>query len=279
MAEAGRVHLDLSDDVALLTIDRPSRRNAMDLAVWEGIRDRATAAAEAGARALVLTGAGPHFSSGLDLKPDNPLAMDAMGVVFGGGREAGEALIRRLKACLAPLRTFPGLSIAAIEGVCLGGAFEAALHCDVRIAGRGAVFSLPEARYGMVPDVGGTTLLTRLVGPGRAAMIVASGRQYMADEAYGLGMLEMVVAPGGALSAARALAEDVRRSAPTATREAVSLARRAPGLGLDAALDAETAAGARALVSGEVAEGLQSFVEKRAPSWSPDSTKPAGAAG
>lgn len=270
MPEPGRVHLDITDGVAVLTMDRPSRRNAMDKAMWEGIGAQATAAAEAGARVLILTGDGPHFSSGLDLKPDNPLAMDAMQVVFGKDREAGEALIRQLKGYFAPLRTFPGLSIAAIEGMCLGGAFEAALHCDVRVASRESVFSLPEARYGMVPDVGGTTLLTRLIGPGRAAMVVASGRRYQADEAFALGMLEMVVAPGGALQAARDLAGDVLRSAPTAVRGAVEQTRRVPGLSLDDAFTHETAAGATALVSGEVAEGLQSFIEKRAPSWSPD---------
>jgi len=272
MATPGQVHLDVDGGVATLTLDRPSRRNALDGAMWAAIGARASAAAEAGARVLIVTGAGPHFCSGLDLNMDNPLLTDVAGTVMAGeaGRPKGEETIRKLKAWTAPVRTFPGLSIAAIEGVCIGGGLEVALHCDVRIASRGAWFSLPEARWGMVPDVGGSTLLTRLVGPGRAAMIAASGRRYTADEAYTLGLLEQLSAPGGALAAARALAADALRSAPNATRLALEQIRSVPGRDLEDCFATETVAGAQALAGGEVMEGMAAFAERRPPAWAPD---------
>jgi enoyl-CoA hydratase/carnithine racemase len=272
MATPGQVHLDIEGGVATLTLDRPSRRNALDGPMWAAIGARATEAAGKGARVLIITGAGPHFCSGLDLNMDNPLLMEVAGTVMAGeaGRPKGEETIRTLKSWMAPIRAFPGLSIAAIEGVCIGGGLEVALHCDVRIAAKDAWVSLPEARWGMVPDVGGSTLLTRLVGPGRAAMIAASGRRYPADEAYALGMLELLVAPGGALEAARLLAQDTLRSAPTATRLALGQIRSVPGRDIDDCFTTETIAGAKALASGEVMEGMAAFAEKRAPAWSPD---------
>lgn len=272
MATPGQVHLDIDGGVATLTLDRPSRRNALDSSMWAAIGAQAAAAREAGARVLIVTGAGPHFCSGLDLNMDNPLVTDVAGTVMAGeaGRPMGEETIRKLKAWTAPVRTFPGLSIAAIEGVCIGGGLEVALHCDVRIASRGAWFSLPEARWGMVPDVGGSTLLTRLVGPGRAAMIAASGRRYTADEAYALGLLEQLAAPGGALAAARALAADTLKSAPLATQLALGQIRSVPGRDLEDCFATETVAGAKALAGGEVMEGMAAFAERRAPAWAPD---------
>lgn len=272
MATPGQVHLVIEDDVAVITLDRPSRRNALDGPMWAEVGAQASAATERGARVLIVTGAGPHFCSGLDLNMDNPLLMEVAGTVMAGeaGRPQGEATIRMLKSWMAPIHAFPGLSIAAIEGVCIGGGLEVALHCDVRIAARDAWLSLPEARWGMVPDVGGSTLLTRLVGPGRAAMIAASGRRYTADEAYALGLLEMLSAPGGALTAARALAQDTCRSAPHATRLTLGQIRSVPGRELEACFDTETVAGAKALASGEVLEGMAAFAERRAPAWSPD---------
>ena len=266
---AGIVRLELSEGVALLTLSRPARRNALDLPMWEGLRDQVVAATAAGARAVILTGEGSHFCSGMDLKPDNPLAARVGAAVFGGDPEEGKRIIEELKALMAPLLAFPGLSIAAIEGACLGGGLEVALHCDVRVAARDAIFGLPEPRWGMVPDVGGTTLLTRLVGPGRAAMIVGTGRRFLADQAFGLGVVEHLAAPGGALIEARSIARDALACAPTASREALALIRAVPGLSREEACTRETAAGAAALASGEVAEGLAAFIEKRAPGWAP----------
>lgn len=268
-ATPGTVHLAVEDGVALVTLDRPSRRNALDLPMWQALAARVGEASAAGARTLIVTGAGPHFSAGMDLRPDNPLAPRVVEVVFGKDRDGAHRLIEELKLYLEPLRTFGGLTIAAIEGSCLGSGLEVALHCDVRVAATDASLALPEARWGMVADVGGSTLLTRLVGPGRAALWLGTGRTFTAQQAYAHGVVEELSGPGGARAAALAMAKDALRCSPAATKEVLALVRTLPGQSLGAGFLRETEAGADALMAGDVAEGLAAFAERRAPSWAP----------
>ena len=265
----GTVHLVVDDGVALITLDRPARRNALDLPMWQALATRVGEAAAAGARTLVVTGAGSHFSAGMDLRPDNPLAPRVVQVVFGKDRDAAHALIEELKLYLEPLRTFPGLTVAAIEGSCLGSGLEVALHCDVRVAARDSQLALPEARWGMVADVGGTTLLTRLVGPGRAALWVGTGRTFDAEQAFAHGVVEELCESGQARATALGMARDALRCSPAASREVLALVRTLPGQTLAHAFLRETEAGADALLAGDVAEGLAAFAERRAPSWAP----------
>jgi enoyl-CoA hydratase/carnithine racemase len=180
----GRVHLEAQDGVGVLRLDRPARRNALGAQMWAMVAVRVDEAARMGLRALILTGAGPHFCAGMDLKPDNPLLARAAQAVGDGDPVAARALIEELKGVGARLRRFPAPTIAAIEGVCLGGGLELALHCDVRVAAETAQLGMPEVRLGMVPDVGGTALLSRLVGPGRAIALICSGRAVDARRAH-----------------------------------------------------------------------------------------------
>lgn len=262
-----KVQLTREGPLAIVSIDRQERRNALDSWTWQAIAARVEEAADA--RVLILTGVGPHFSAGLDLKPDNPLAAEVMQAVSARDRAAAIGLIERIKSWMAPIAAFKGLSVAAIEGSCLGGGLELALHCDVRIAGHGARFALPEPRWGMVPDVGGATRLTRLVGPGRAALVIASGRKFSTEEAFELGFIEQRCADGSALDAARELGLQSCQSAPTALREAIALIRELPGLSQDEANERESAAGAAALLSGEVMAGMMAFATRRPPPWAP----------
>jgi enoyl-CoA hydratase/carnithine racemase len=248
-------------------LDRPARCNALDMSMWTQLAERLEEAAELRPRALIITGRGEHFCAGMDLKPDNPVARRATAAIFDGDAEIARGLILELKGCLAGLRRFDVPVIAAIEGVCVGGGFELALHCDIRVASRRARVGLPEVRVGMIPDVGGTTLLTRLLGPGRAAMVICSGREYGADEALAMGMVDQVVEPSQALSAAQALAADIARGGPQAISLALDAIRSIGCMGLDEGMRIETDAGVAALVSGEAQEGLMAFAQKRPPAW------------
>lgn len=259
------IELEVTEGVALVTIRRPERRNALDAAGWTGIGERVTEAAHSGARALVLRGAGDHFCAGMDLKPDNALMGRAVQAITTQDAPALRALITELKGCLAPIRGFPGPTIAAIEGSCLGGGLELALHCDVRIAAPSARFSMPEPRIGFVPDVGGTTLLRRLVGPSRATWLILSGRKIDAETALRMGIVEELA--DDVHAAALALAGDMSHSAPTATREVLGLLRSNDGRDLEGALALETEAGVAALLSGEVVEGVTAFIERRPARW------------
>jgi enoyl-CoA hydratase len=179
---------------AVLTIDRPGRRNAIDGPTAEALA-AAHAAFEAddGARVLVLTGAGGvSFCAGADLK-----AIDTLGPRLGDpGGPLG--FTRRIPAKPA---------IAAIEGWCLAGGLELALWCDLRIATDTSTFGCTERRFGVPLVDGGTQRLPRVVGLGRALDLILTGRLVGAAEALALGLVTEVVAPGAHLERALALAE------------------------------------------------------------------------
>jgi enoyl-CoA hydratase/carnithine racemase len=253
------------DGLVELTLDRPDRRNALDLEMWHALRDAARAAD--GARAVIVRGAGAHFCSGMDLSAGNPLLGMVAPALTRGDEVLARAVIEDLKSCVQALADLPCLTIAAIEGACLGGGLEVALACDMRIAASNAVLSMPEARVGLMSDVGGAVRLTRLVGPGRAADLLATGRAVDGEQAFRLGLVERVVTPGTALEVARAAAADVRGNAPEAVRLALSVVRLAPDLGLPEALSLETRAGVMALTTGKALEGIAAFQERRPPRW------------
>lgn len=253
------------DGVVVLTLDRPDRRNALDLETWHALRDAARAAESA--RVVIVRGAGAHFSAGMDLSASNPLLAMIAPALTRGDENVARTVIEDLKSCVQALADLPGLTIAAIEGACLGGGLEVALACDMRIAAENAMLAMPEARIGLMSDVGGATRLTRLVGPGRAADLLATGRTVSGEEAFRLGFVERVVPAGTALDVARAAANDVLGNAPEAVRLALSVVRLAPDLGLSEALSLETRAGVMALSTGEALEGLAAFQERRPPRW------------
>ncbi len=179
---------------AVLTIDRPERRNAIDGLTAERLADAYAAfAADDGARVLVLTGAGGvSFCAGADLK-------------------AIETFAPRLHDPGGPLgftRRIPAKpAIAAIEGWCLAGGLELALWCDLRIATETSTLGFPERRFGVPLIDGGTQRLPRIVGLGRALDLILTGRFVDAAEALALGLLTEVVAPGAHLERALEIAE------------------------------------------------------------------------
>lgn len=260
------VHAHHADGVLILTLDRPERRNALDLPMWHALRDHALHVPD-DVRAVIITGASPHFCSGMDLNPDNPVVARVMPAFLEGNDDAARSVIDELKECIAAVAGIEVPTFAAIEGACIGGGFEVALACDVRIAAENASIGLTETRIGMIPDLGGCVRLTRLVGPGRAADLIATGRRVSGSDAFRLGCVERVVEPGATLVIAQEAAAAVAENAPEATRLALGVVRVASDLGLDEALALETRAGVMALISGEPREGIAAFLEKRAPRW------------
>jgi len=251
-------------DVWVVRIARPKRKNALDKAAWQGIGD-AVRSAPSSARAIVVTGSDGVFSAGMDLKMDNPLLMEVGMAIGAKDEDTLRNTILWLKSCLSSLREAKVPTIAAIEGACLGGGLEVALHCDVRIASDSAVFSMPEPRLGFVADVGGTTLLKRLIGAGRASWLITSARRIDADHAERWGLVEQRCATGDALNQALVLAHEMAHGAPVATAGSLALLRE----DLSHAFAAETEAGLQALLAGEVMEAVTARMERRNPSWCP----------
>ncbi len=178
---------------AILTIDRPDRRNAVDRATAEALRARyGEFVADDGARVLIVTGAGGQaFCAGADLKAmDNPIAAPE-----------GPMGFTRVES--------PKPAIAAIEGWCVAGGLEIACWCDVRVAGESAKFGCLERRWGVPLVDGGTQRLRCIVGIGRALDLILSGRTIGAAEALAIGLVNRVVADGTALMSALDLAEQI----------------------------------------------------------------------
>jgi enoyl-CoA hydratase/carnithine racemase len=248
----------------VIRIARPKRRNALDKAAWKGIRD-AVEAAPSSARAIVITGGTEVFSAGMDLKMDNPLLMEVGMAIGASDADKIREIIVWLKHCLSALRETRIPTIAAIEGPCLGGGLEVALHCDVRVAADTAVFAMPEPRLGFVADVGGTTLLKRLVGPGRASWMITTGRRIDVDHADRWGLIEQRCTTGQALTEALALVDDMAQAAPVAMAASLELLRAVP----DGDFDRETEAGAQPLLAGEAMESMTARMERRKPTWCP----------
>ena len=187
----GEVRYERVGAAAVLTIDRPERRNAVDGATARELRAGLVRfEADDGARALILTGAGGEaFCAGADLK-----AMD-----LDVDDPAGPMGFSRLAASKP--------TIAAIDGWCLAGGLELALWCDLRLATPGSTFGCFERRWGVPLIDGGTQRLPRVIGLGRALDLILTGRPVGAEEAERIGLVTAVTAPGGHLERALELAE------------------------------------------------------------------------
>ncbi len=161
----------------------------------------------------------------------------------------------------------PRVSVAAIDGLALGGGLELAMACTLRVAGAGARMGLPEVKLGLIPGAGGTQRLPRLVGRGRALDIMVTGREVDAEEALRIGLVDRLVPTGTAVAAARELARELCACSSPAQRAVVRA--------VDAAYDRPLAEGLRyeaeqvqeVFERGEALEGIRAFIDKRAPEF------------
>jgi enoyl-CoA hydratase/carnithine racemase len=247
-AEAGAppTRYEVSDGVAHVMIARPTKRNALSRDVLARLADHAaTAAADPAVGAVVVSGTGGHFSAGLDLA-------DLAGLATA---ELDEADIAAVQAVFTAFEELDVPTLAAIEGVCFGGGFQLALACHLRAVAPGARLAVLEPRWGLVPDLGATWRLPRLVGPGRATELILTSREVGGEEALALGLAEVALPAGDALEAAHALAARLA-AGPTALRLVPRLVREATGAGRTAALAAEARAQLRALATGDLARAV-----------------------
>jgi enoyl-CoA hydratase/carnithine racemase len=179
------VRTELVEGIGVISYNRPEKHNALNNAMSEQYAEALTwALSDREVRCIVLRGEGPSFSSGRD-------------VTELGSRPDGEgdySFVRRIQEGTFRLLTSPKPVIAAVKGYALGGAFERCLAADIRIGSPDAVMGLPEIAFGILPDTGGTQLLTALVGPGRAKELVLTGRRIDAQEALSWGILNRIVA-------------------------------------------------------------------------------------
>lgn len=242
------VRYEVDGTVAIVTIDRPEVRNAVDAATAQALREAFERfSVESSLAVAVLTGAGGTFCAGYDLKA----------LASGAATVADEA-----QGPMGPTRmVLDKPVIAAIEGHAVAGGLELALWCDVRVAARDAVLGVFNRRFGVPLIDGGTVRLPRMVGHGRAMELILTGRPVHADEALRIGLVEQVVEPGRALEEATALARRLGEFPQAALRADRQSAIAQWSAALQDALHSEHRRGAQIIVSGEAREGARRFAE------------------
>jgi enoyl-CoA hydratase len=253
---AGAV-LEVSRDggVATVQIDRPPA-NAVDPGVIQEFLDVVPQlSADPAVRCIVITGTGRFFIAGADIAVMRDLSL------------ANHVQMRRWIEVQRLLEQAPKPVVAALNGHALGGGAELSLACDLRMAAESATIGFPEISLGLFPGAGGSQRLPRLVGSHKARLLMMEGRRLSSAEALAIGLVDDVVPD---LQFADAVANRARALADRPTR-AIALLKQAVEAGahldIDAAMDVEWAAVQQLIASEDAAEGLQAFLDKRAPEF------------
>jgi len=246
--------VERDDGVVVLTLNRPARRNAVDLAT---ARLLAAALDEFDAdprlRVAVLTGGAGHFCAGMDLRAFS---------------ETGERPVDERRGGFGIVAQPPRKPIvAAVEGPALGGGFEIALACDLIVAGESAVFGLPEVQRGLVASGGGVLRLPQRIPRNLATEAVLTGRPLTAARCAELGLVNALVPDGQALAAARRLAAEIAGNAPLAVAASKAVMARSADWPAEEQFARQEAVIAPVRTSRGAKEGARAFAEKRAPRW------------
>ena len=256
-------------EIVFIEINRPEKKNAINFESWKSFDShfddlRSTERI----RALVITGhPADIFSAGVDVTPSDKFIADMLQALQNQDNKKlveGFAYIQSVLTKLARL-TFP--TIAAINGICYSGAAELALACDLRVAREDVVICFQEARLGLIPDLGGTVRLAKLVGPGRAKDLIFSGRKIDAKEAKQLGLVNHVFPKENFRSRVTEYVENITSNAPMALRVVKEIIDSTISMDEDQALAFEREKAASNVLSGQCIEGITAFLEKRSPKW------------
>ena len=246
----------LENDIALITMNSPPANAFSDplhqdfLRVLEELR-------ELPVRATVITGTGRFFQAGGDM--GRFLEIKSI--------DDAKAFVRTAQDFMNQVAAVSCPTIAAVNGFALGGGLEIALACDIRIASKTAMLGLPEVRYGLLAGAGGTQRLARLIGPGRAKLLMYTGRHISADYALDIGLVDNVVEPEMLLAESMALAREIAANSPVAVRNVKKCVDEGMDLSLVDGLAVEKEYWAELIPYGDYGEGVDARFEKRKPNY------------
>ncbi len=248
------VEFETSGPIALIRLNRPELRNAVNMALTTELRAAlGRLEADDDLKVAILTGAGKVFCAGMDLG------------AFAAGERPGLLDPDHFAGFVSARRSKP--IIAAVNGAAIAGGFEMMLACDMAIAEAGAVFALPEVKRGIVAAGGGAFRLPRRLPPAIAFEMLLTGDPISAERALALGLVNYVVDAPNLIPRAMALAGRIAENAPLAVRLSLEIARRSAGLGEAEAWAENDAVWARIDGSADALEGARAFKEKRSPVW------------
>lgn len=241
------------DGYAIITLDRPERRNALNLEIKKLLAQAVeTLASDPRVHALVITGAGGYFVAGTDIAE-----MRDMTPTQHNSLQTGR-LFEVVDGCKKPV-------IAAIEGYALGGGCELALACDIIIASRAARLGQPEINVGIIPGAGGTQRLLRTIGKYRAALLTLTGEPLTAEEAFNAGMISQLCEQGEALQRACTVARRIAQQPPLAVMAIKELLATGEDAPLHSMLKRERSHFVQLFDTQDQKEGMTAFLEKRKP--------------
>jgi enoyl-CoA hydratase/3-hydroxyacyl-CoA dehydrogenase len=250
--ETSAVKLDLRDDVAVLWLDNPPA-NSLAPAVVEAF-ERAWGEIDGKVNAMIVASPNPAlFCAGADIKAFTQM-----------DEASGKDLLDRAHALFRSWEQSRIMTIAAVNGLALGGGCEIAMACDVRLAAYSASFGQPEINLGIIPGFGGTQRLPRLVGPAKALEMNTVGEPISAEEAYEFGLVNRLVADHELFDTALAWARKFAGQAPVALEQ---IKRVSHAGDLDEGIEAEKGGFAAAFASEDAKEGISAFLGKRKPNW------------
>lgn len=241
--------------VAILTLNRPQQFNTFNPEVWKEMEMAASEIEEMeDVRAVIINAAGDHFSAGIDL---NALSLVNSQFIIKN--------LSWLQSVYNRWEDFPVPVIAAIHGICYGSGTELILACDIRIAASNARIAIPEVRFGLSPDMGGTTRLPRLVGPGQAKRLILACEEVDAQEARAIGLVDVVVEPEQLMERAIKMANRIAGMPPVAVRMAKKGINLAVESSRMAGLYFEQAQSTYCCGTEDQKEAIKAFFEKRKP--------------
>jgi enoyl-CoA hydratase len=243
--------------IAIVTINRPDKLNALNIATRNDILDAfEELERDDEVRVVVITGAGEKaFIAGADINE------------FAGMTAVKQRAVMRGRRAFDIVEEFRKPVIAMINGFALGGGCELAMACDIRIASSKAKLGQPEIKLGIIPGGGGTQRMTRLIGEGKAMELILTGDMISAEEAERLGLVNYVVSPEALEARTMELANKIAEMSPVAVAMAKQAVKNAARLDLRAGLDAEVDLFALCFSSEDKEEGVRAFIEKRKPDF------------
>jgi enoyl-CoA hydratase len=247
---------DVTDALALITINRPEKMNAISLATLDDLRAAVNVAAtDPAVRVIAITGAGDKaFASGSDLSE----------VLHRDFEKALEPIVQGLAD---QLERTPKPTIAAINGICMGGGLEVALGCDLRVAVTTARFATPEGKLGIIPGGGATARLPRIVGRGWGMEMLLMGEPIDAERALQIGLVTRLVEPNELMAEVRRMAKHLASFAPFVPRTMKAMVHFGMDGSLAAALMLEKYAQGALVQTDDKVEGITAFLEKRKPDF------------
>lgn len=249
---------EVRDGVAVVTINRPDKLNALNDQVMADLADAVERiATDAAVKGVILTGSGPKaFVAGADIGD-----LSRQGPFDGKARAMrGQAILRRLETCGKP-------SIAAVNGFALGGGCELAMACTLRVASETAKFGQPEVKLGIAPGYGGTQRLPRLVGKGVALQLILTAEMIDAKEAHRIGLVNKVVPPADLLAESEKLLRGILAMGPLAVRLSIEAVDQGLEMTLDEGLLLEANHFGLLAATQDMREGTAAFLEKRPPKF------------